>query len=134
MLQVTDEAKAWAEFDSLNVARIQAILKSSKSTTPPANSASSAEVDDDTDAVAGNLASSEDDVSSDDIKSLKYTSYVIMGVLVLVLILLVALIVMVAVSLRRAKRGGKGYRSVHDPLSVPLSHEKYATPYGDDGH
>ncbi|CAL1702627.1 unnamed protein product [Somion occarium] len=151
ILSVTDIEKAWAEFDTLNKARLDAFVashssSSSSSTTsdataastqarPPISTSKSGSGIKD---ASGALADSDSSSSSVDLSNVLRLSYIIIGMLGLIVVLLIGAVVTMVVRNRRS--GGKGYKTLHDP--VPPSHEKpyqssysdYTTPYADGGH
>ncbi|KAK7681853.1 hypothetical protein QCA50_015200 [Cerrena zonata] len=142
VLSVTDAEQAWADFDKLNKARLDAFLASqssdSDSTTTTAASKPVQTNSSGSGIKSATGALGDSDSSTPDLSNLTRLSYVIIGLLALVVLLLIGTVVSFIMKSRSS--AGKGYKTIKDPF--PPAHEKayegsyadYSTPYADGGH
>ncbi|EMD36871.1 hypothetical protein CERSUDRAFT_114789 [Gelatoporia subvermispora B] len=146
LLSITDPDQAWAEYDSMNAARIALALNGSldlfggpsdSSSSSSSSSPGSSPVSDAAavahDAISSPSSSASNGSSSSvDLSGLTRNTYIIMGLLGGVIVLLLG----IAFALHKASREKRGYRPVMDPLSKPYESysESYSTPYADGGH
>ncbi|KAI0784375.1 aspartic peptidase domain-containing protein [Abortiporus biennis] len=125
LLSLTNKDQAWSEFDSLNEKRIKQWS---------AHMLDSTNKDTETNAVAGNAASTDASTStadSPDLHTLLRNSYIIIGLLAATIVLLFVVAVLLFRNQRKAVSTSKGYSSVINPVG-PSDHKKhfsYETPY-----
>jgi hypothetical protein len=137
IMQITDQANAFAQFPTLNAQRVQTVAMNANITLPNTGNGSG---NTSTNSSTGSTGSGSDSrnsgavvnavvsdqaSTSGDLSQVKRNSYVLMGLVIIAIMLMIANLVM---SLRK----NHGYKQVGAPGSVAPAHftdSAYTTPY-----